>query len=261
ILIPWGYQPAPVPDQSLLELISNTMAASIATVHGKFYEHGDPFLYLSSGTARDWTYGNQGIYSSTIELRPTSSNPGFELPATQIIPTGEELFPAALDLAEFTMKLAGGDFDANNVMNCTDVDKLVQAIVVGSNKAEFDLTGDGVINTSDLSNWLSRAGTRHLGAGRVYLPGDANLDGVVDGSDFNVWNSHKFTNSPAWCHGDFTADGVVDGSDFNAWNSRKFTSSDVSLIPEPATLAAIVLVLALIPPCRKPCSNRNFGIA
>jgi hypothetical protein len=57
------------------------------------------------------------------------------------------------------------------------------------------------------------------------LLGDANLDFVVDGSDFGIWNSHKFTTTSAWTKGDFTADRAVDGSDFAIWNSNKFSSA------------------------------------
>jgi uncharacterized Zn-binding protein involved in type VI secretion len=61
---------------------------------------------------------------------------------------------------------------------------------------------------------------------RATRNGDANLDGVTDGSDFGIWNSHKF--SPGdWAQGDFNYDGVVDGSDFGIWNANKFTSLDL----------------------------------
>ena len=64
------------------------------------------------------------------------------------------------------------------------------------------------------------------GFGSPYLRGDANLDGVVDGSDFGLWNSHKFTSTLLWDQGNFNGDDAVDGSDFGIWNSNKFTSSD-----------------------------------
>jgi hypothetical protein len=58
----------------------------------------------------------------------------------------------------------------------------------------------------------------------VALPGDASLDGCVDGSDFNLWNSHKFqSGGVSWQEGDFNNDDSVDGSDFNLWNANKFT--------------------------------------
>lgn len=136
------------------------------------------------------------------------------------------------DVELFTTSLA--DFDGDNRLECRDVDALVQEIAAGRNSAPFDLNGDLRVNEDDLARWLQEAGSVNLPSGNPYLWGDANLDGVVDGSDFNRWNSNKFTSVAAWCQGDFNADGQVDGSDFGIWNSRKFTSSNVvSAVPEP----------------------------
>ena len=84
------------------------------------------------------------------------------------------------------------------------------------------------------------------------LPGDANLDGYVDVSDFNIWNANKFTSDGSWGEGDFNSDGMVDVSDFNIWNSNKFTSAGWGEpqsplpVPEPsARLSALWIVLAL----------------
>ena len=128
------------------------------------------------------------------------------------------------------------DFDDDNLVDCQDIDALVAEIASGGNSAAFDLTGDGLVNDDDLDLWLTDAGAINLANGNPYLDGDANLDGFVDGSDFNVWNQNAFTNTPAWCSGDFNADGSVDGSDFNIWNANKFTSSDhVATVPEPSS--------------------------
>ena len=59
------------------------------------------------------------------------------------------------------------------------------------------------------------------------LPGDANRDGYVDGSDFNVWNANKFRTGTDWSTGDFNGDGVTDGSDFNIWNANKFQGDGI----------------------------------
>ena len=134
-----------------------------------------------------------------------------------------------------------GDFNSDGNYDCADVDALVADIATGMNTTSFDLTGDGMVDNDDLISWLGEAGEENLGAGRSYLIGDANLDGVVDTSDFNVWNSNKFTSAPAWCQGDFNADGVVDTSDFNLWNSNKFTSADVAAVPEPGSLSILLL--------------------
>ncbi len=108
----------------------------------------------------------------------------------------------------------------------------------------FDLTGDGVIDESDLDAWLADAAQVN-GLASPYKRGDANLDGAVDVLDFNRWNAHKFTESLLWSDGDFNGDGVVDIPDFNVWNSSKFTLSDGVIVPEP-TLPFRVGLLALV---------------
>lgn len=118
------------------------------------------------------------------------------------------------------------DFDNDGMLECDDINALVAVIAAGNNLALFDMTLDGLVNQADLTRWLSDAGSQLLGPGHVFLPGDANLDGFVDGSDFNIWNAAKFTAGRGWCGGDFSADGVTDGSDFNIWNSRKFQAGD-----------------------------------
>ena len=123
------------------------------------------------------------------------------------------------------------DFNDDSVFDCLDANALTQAIVDGD--LAFDLTGDGMVDSDDLSQWLVDAGAANLPSGNSYLVGDANLDGSVDVSDFNLWNGSKFTNTAAYCHGDFNVDGTVDVSDFNLWNMNKLRSSEVLSVPEP----------------------------
>ena len=66
------------------------------------------------------------------------------------------------------------------------------------------------------------------------IPGDANRDGFVDVSDFNLWNDSRFTSDSAWGNGDFNGDGYIDTADFNIWNENKFTSTDLTAVPEPS---------------------------
>ena len=107
--------------------------------------------------------------------------------------------------------------------------------MAGVTDSKFDLTGEGQVDVADLDAWRSAAGEALLGSGKTILKGDADLNGLVDGTDFNAWNANKFTQVPAWCLGDFNADGNIDGSDFNLWNNNKFTSSDAAVgVPEPA---------------------------
>lgn len=118
------------------------------------------------------------------------------------------------------------DFVTDGVLDSADLDALFAEIVAGTQNAQFDTNGDGNIDLADRNGWLAGAGAVNLPSGNPYRLGDANLDGVVDGSDFGIWNSHKFTSTSRWSEGDFNADGVADGSDFGIWNANKFTASD-----------------------------------
>jgi fibronectin-binding autotransporter adhesin len=83
--------------------------------------------------------------------------------------------------------------------------------------------------------------------------GDANLDGMVDGSDYSLIDNGYLNHLTGWYNGDFNYDGVVDGSDYtlidNAFNSQgaqldaivvspnAFATAEIagaSSVPEPA---------------------------
>ena len=94
---------------------------------------------------------------------------------------------------------------------------------------------------ADRDQWLLDAGAMNGFPNTGYLPGDFNLDGSVDVSDFNIWNSNKFNDTAAWCAGDGNLDGVTDVGDFNLWNNNRFLSSDhVQSVPEPSGMLTIL---------------------
>ncbi|HEY6565515.1 MAG TPA: right-handed parallel beta-helix repeat-containing protein, partial [Pirellulaceae bacterium] len=118
------------------------------------------------------------------------------------------------------------DFNNDSLYNCGDMDLLEAAIDAGAPVATFDVDGNAALSKNDVFAWLMEAGELRFGAGRFFKQGDANLDGLADGSDFGLWNANKFTTARRWCTGDFNQDNVTDGSDFGIWNANKFTSSD-----------------------------------
>ncbi len=138
-----------------------------------------------------------------------------------------------------------GDFNNDGFYNCADINSLTNAVATNGSVALFDLNGDGVLSILDVDSWRSEAGGINIGPGRSYLPGDANLSGAVDGTDFNIWNAAKFTDNKNWCNGNFNASTATDGSDFNIWNANKFTSSDAAAVPEPGLVPAGLLFVAL----------------
>jgi hypothetical protein len=174
--------------------------------------------------------------SGTFDTFTLLSNPIFQYQATLGYP-GTRVTLRLTDVSMF------GDFNDDLVLDCTDVDALVAEIASGGMGLQFDLNGDTAIDMADLNLWLEEAGTFNVGG--PYLPGDANLDGFVDGQDFIEWNENKFTGTAAWCSGDFNADGFVDGQDFILWNTFKFMSSaSAASVPEPATWCPLMLAIA-----------------
>jgi len=93
IMRPYGWTTTPPPTDPLLKTIGDTWRNTILAVNGVSYTSQNAFqLYFTSGGARDWYFTEASIpISFTIELRDTGTY-GFQLPPTQIIPTGNENF-------------------------------------------------------------------------------------------------------------------------------------------------------------------------
>jgi murein tripeptide amidase MpaA len=102
ILTAWGYTGTPPAERPIFQHIEDAMEQAIFDVHGRVYVGGPAYttIYPASGVAPDWTYGDRGLLSCTIEVRDTGSY-GFVMPVSEIIPNAEENFEAALKLADF----------------------------------------------------------------------------------------------------------------------------------------------------------------
>lgn len=160
-------------------------------------------------------------------------------------PVGEQVGVDRLRAAATAIRYA--DLNMDGHVDSADVDALVAEISAATNLPAYDLNGDTIVDGADLTEWLTQAGIVNLPSGTsAFLPGDSNLDGIVDGLDFIAWNSAKFTSVAAWSQGDFNADGGVDGLDFIIWNDYKYTSSEdlVVSIPEPSALLLLLGMLA-----------------
>jgi carboxypeptidase T len=105
VLYPWGYTAEEIKDpgdRAIHSDLAREMCKCIRDVHGKIYTpQPSSKLYPTAGDTTDWTYGEYGIPSFTIELRPkTVEEGGFILPANAIRPTWEENRAAALHLID-----------------------------------------------------------------------------------------------------------------------------------------------------------------
>jgi hypothetical protein len=93
-MAPYGYTTDLPENYESMERVGLAAVETIRNTSGKEYRFGSAssILYQSSGTSRDWAAGVPRIpYVYTLELRDEES---FELPASEIRPTGEEIWAA-----------------------------------------------------------------------------------------------------------------------------------------------------------------------
>ncbi len=116
-----------------------------------------------------------------------------------------------LELLEARLLLAAlpGDFNADGLVNAADVDFLAAGVRAGATDPSLDLNHDSTVNPQDVSTMICGI--------LATAPGDANLDGRVDGTDFLAWQRGYMNHQTGLSQGDFNGDGVVDGTDFLIW--------------------------------------------
>jgi len=97
---PWGYSTALCPDDALMTGAGRATVAAIRAVHGQVFAEGSiaNVIYIASGSSCDFFYGTGGVvYAYAPEVRGTS----FQPPASNIIPSNEELWAGMLAQVEY----------------------------------------------------------------------------------------------------------------------------------------------------------------
>ena len=117
-----------------------------------------------------------------------------------------------------------GDFDADGTFSSVDIDLLFEHLRDDGTVCHFDLDGDSVLSGADVDFLLSQI----IGV----LPGDANLDGLVEFADFLLL-AQGFGKPGGWRDGDFSGDGNVQFEDF------LLLSGNFGLELEPVTAAEV----------------------
>jgi len=105
ILRRFGWTSAIPPNEAEAKLVGDGIRDAIRSVSGSEYESLRAWEFSpSSGGSPDWFYG-PGKFSLayTIELRDTGTY-GFQLPADQIIPTGQESYSGFIYFATHILK-------------------------------------------------------------------------------------------------------------------------------------------------------------
>ncbi len=136
-----------------------------------------------------------------------------------------------------------GDFNGNGMLDVGDIDILTAESASGENRPLYDLTGDGLVNESDVNTW---AKSKEIGYTWI---GDANFDGQFNTSDFvQVLGIGKYEQPGAaavWSEGDWNGDGVFGTGDLVAALSdggyELGPRTDVAAVPEPSSWTLILL--------------------
>ena len=127
-----------------------------------------------------------------------------------------------------------GDFNADGSIDAADIDALTVEVKAETHTASFDLTGDGLVDMGDRTQWVEEIKNTFFG--------DADLDGKVDASDLNILGINwQITTATSWAQGDFNGDGSVLAGDLNALGMN-WQKGVAAAVPEPSSL---VLALGL----------------
>ena len=125
-----------------------------------------------------------------------------------------------------------GDVNLDGVVNAADIDAVYAHF--GDTTGRYDLNGDGVLNQDDVDYLVKTI--LHTGYG------DANLDGKVDFTDFQVLLDHWQNTGAGWATGDWTGDGTVDFLDFQKlidnWNPTGAGGTEAAVFAAQAVPAA-----------------------
>lgn len=191
----------------------------------------------------DWTIGGDGLTSGR-NPDPTRYLRG-QL-ADFAIYSGALTQQEILDIMASGVAPSSGlpcDFNGDNACDIGDLNELLYT-GLGSDDTKYDLDADGTIDREDRDVWLSQAGTETIG--EAFVPGDADLNGVVNASDLNAlggkWQQANLT---SWADGDFNGDGIADAADLNAIGRNwQHGVPVVAAVPEPSPRLLLMLGLA-----------------
>ncbi|HVZ92940.1 MAG TPA: M14 family zinc carboxypeptidase, partial [Phycisphaerales bacterium] len=196
ILGVWAYSEAVVPPRETeLRIVGQEIEDALTSPFGTNYQYGlgtDNLLYEASGVLPDWTFFANGAVSWTWELRDMGTF-GFELPAAQIVPTGQEVFNGLKTLARaILMKLRVNVINPPTVVNTgSSIPLNVQVtevngntMLAGSAKLFWRIGNSGPFNEIALSGTFpnftaSLPGTIPCGSNVQYYAQAAASDGTL----------------------------------------------------------------------------------
>lgn len=140
----------------------------------------------------------------TVELHDATSPYALAQTFTGVQSTNGQIvctYPSSVIGTSYYVVLKGRNaietWSANPVlMDCNTLYNFTSAAAQAYNGNQFDVSGTGVF---------------------AIYNGDVNQDGVVDGLDFNDWETDNNAFASGYFTTDFSGDGIVDGLDFLIW--------------------------------------------
>jgi murein tripeptide amidase MpaA len=226
-LWPWSYTTTASPDQTALAAVGNPMKNAIAAVNGKNYTAGPSgsTYGLTAGCIDDWTYGNQGLMSGTIEVRDTGTY-GFVMPTSEIIPNAKENFAAAMTMMEkllasspITITLAPGSMVADNTASTVEVQTVpvVSTLITNGVRLKWSLNGGAIqsaVMTSIGSNKYRASLPAISCASQLSWFVEAETKFIITHAPLNKPTSFNLTSTnPCFNPADLNFDGIVNSAD------------------------------------------------
>jgi hypothetical protein len=148
-----------------------------------------------------------------------------------------------LDLGDLSLALDGGANLLTGAQTLTTSDNTTWKLegLAGLTNAvgQYTLTLASPAGISDLAGIPLAAPVSESWTRAPWLPGDANLDGTVDLTDFGILKAN-FGAGDEWLEGDFNVDGQVDLGDFGILKANFGLSGSVAAAPPPAAAFAQV---------------------
>lgn len=186
---------------------------------------------------------SRGVYGFYAEL----TSPAYHATDPFLVVFGLNVSAQEVNDGALAINFAAGagDFSGDTLLSCEDLEQIAREIHAGRNSPRFDINGDDHVDGFDVVTWLAKAGAFNLPDHRSYSFGDANLDGFVDGVDFNLWHLNRGKLDATWCDGDFTIDGRVDEADFAVWNANRFSPANTAAVPTPEPGSQFLMILAI----------------
>ena len=139
-----------------------------------------------------------------------------------------------------------GDYNENGELDAEDLDWQAEvALGLRPFEDKYDVNGDGVVDQADRTIWLTDLFETWSG-------GDSNLDKEFNTADFvQVFTEGKYETGEraGYAQGDWTGDLLFDTADFvyaftvDAYEKGPFTGNGVAAVPEPGSVALLLLGL------------------